>query len=323
MIKTYNYIITGHKMLKKSILKKKLFLLTKISVLLIFCGCEQAKINRLLENDPIRAHKLLSAKIKNKPEDSNLYALRGIANKNSGNIVAAIEDFNHALSIDPSNFYALANRGIANLSLKRYAQAITDISAALLLTKKSQELAELHLLLGSIYHYDLKKYKAADAEYFIAAATAPENINIKINQAILLFNTGKAKLAIEKFEDILKEHPNNLKVCNDYAWVLARCDKTNLCDNKKALYLAQRAISLQKNPITYDTLALAYAVNSEFHKAVVAQKSAIKMVEESPRMSQKYQQLLLQFEHRLHCYENNLVPQIPIETNRELEIWLR
>jgi uncharacterized protein HemY len=64
---------------------------------------------------------------------------------------------------------------------------------------------------------------------------------------------------------------------NAFAHMLSTCPNEQLRDPSSAIELAQRACTLTKsqNPLYLNTLAMSYAVNNNFEKAIETAKTAL------------------------------------------------
>jgi tetratricopeptide (TPR) repeat protein len=93
---------------------------------------------------------------------------------------------------------------------------------------------------------DLRRFPNAATQLLDAAKLDPNNINVKLNTAILQLLSGKMAEGLEEAESILKEHPN-------VAAAASLCSYANLLNNKpaEAAKMAETALRLDST----DTLA--------------------------------------------------------------------
>ncbi len=84
-----------------------------------------------------------------------------------------------------------------------------------------------------------------------------------------LWRHGEQRHAWLFFKNTLKRQPDNIKLLNQVAWLLAT-DPLSPAPSGEAQRLAQRAVQLTPtpNPVLLDTLAAAYAANGQFEEAV-------------------------------------------------------
>ena len=144
----------------------------------------------------------------------------------------------------------------------------------------------------------------------------------EVESARGLINDGHYQAAIEKLDPLIKENPNlmnawmvraeahekmghfpqlvaeyeellqlkpgvptNFIVRNNLAVLLATAADEHLRDGRRAVQLAEEAITIAGRPIPdlYDTLAMAYAEAGDFDKAVAAQRKAMELVSAQQR----------------------------------------
>ena len=87
---------------------------------------------------------------------------------------------------------------------------------------------------------------------------------------ILRFEGGREKKAIEGLEDSLINQPGNPEVLNTLAWFLVTAKDPDLRQPKRALRLAEMAVTSSPQPHIWDTYAEANYVNGRLRQAVAA-----------------------------------------------------
>ena len=103
----------------------------------------------------------------------------------------------------------------------------------------------------------------------------PRNLQLQQELADLYQESGKYKEAKKIYEWILNIDPNQAGALNSLAWLLATAKDKSLRDDRRAVVLAKRAVSLDRSPMYLDTLAEAYYVNGMIPEAVETIKEAI------------------------------------------------
>ena len=88
---------------------------------------------------------------------------------------------------------------------------------------------------------------------------------------------GKVQEAIEQYAQALRINPDDPKVQNTLAWLLAT--HTDVGDPARAVTLAERACKLTNNQVAtcLDTLAAAYATAGRFDDAIASAQTAIEL----------------------------------------------
>jgi Flp pilus assembly protein TadD len=87
---------------------------------------------------------------------------------------------------------------------------------------------------------------------------------------------GRASEGLAQWHKVLQEEPDNLRVLNDAAWLLATSPDADLRNGKEAIELARHAVQVTsaKEPSVLGTLAAAYGETGEFDKAIEAEQQA-------------------------------------------------
>ena len=113
---------------------------------------------------------------------------------------------------------------------------------------------------------------------------------------------GQAQSAIAYYRDALKLEVSYSEAQNNLAWVLATHPDKNLRDGPEALRLAQTALKQGRGDVVsmLDTLATAYAENSQFTQAIEAAQKAIELAKSKGQLA-----LASRIEGRLQLYEAN------------------
>jgi tetratricopeptide (TPR) repeat protein len=291
-----------------------------MSFLLFTSGCQNDYRYRLVRDNPTKAVTVLSQQLENNGSDVDLLVFRGCAYIKLRDWAKAYDDFDYVLAISPQNKFALYNRGLINYSMGKFDAAINDMTSAINVMEDKTERAKAHVFRGALYHYDLKDYKQAMIDYDAAAELDGDNNRALINKAILLSNTERYPEAIRLFDQVLLRDEENSKVLNDYAWFLAIAPEPYR-NTQKSLQLAELAVKVFPNAVTYDTLGLAYAANHDFVQAEKAQVEAIKAFNSANILPGEYPQMLIELNNRLADYQKKEMPLIPLSENRPLEVW--
>jgi Flp pilus assembly protein TadD len=114
--------------------------------------------------------------------------------------------FQSALKIDADSFPALLNRGIVNVLLKRYDQAVLLLSKAL---SHNEQSPVGHLFLGQALAY-LGRYDNAEVELNLAVALGGEEMKEAHRYLAGVYNArGKPRRAIAELEIYLKLAPQS------------------------------------------------------------------------------------------------------------------
>lgn len=180
--------------------------------------------------------------IKLNPELENAYFHRGNAWQTEGNLDQAISDYSRVLKLNPRRGDAYHNRGNAWGRKGDYDKAISDFGKALELNP------------GDPAIYD--------------------------NRGNAWSKKGKYAKAIADYRRALEAAPDFVVAYNNLAWLLATCPQRKHRDGKKALEMARKAVKLNPDASTLDTLAAAYAELGDFDEAVRTMDRIIRVLKE-------------------------------------------
>jgi len=153
----------------------------------------------------------------------------------------AIQEYEHAIRIEPDSAEAHYNLGKALLQEGRLEEAMAHFEQALRIQ--------------------------------------PDYAAAHYNLANALARTGKIGEAIAHFEQALRSKPGDPEVQNDLAWLLATHTPSEGGDPVRAVTLAERACAQTGNSAFpyLDTLAAAYAAAGRFQEAVATAQKAIEL----------------------------------------------
>jgi tetratricopeptide (TPR) repeat protein len=153
-----------------------------------------------------------------------------------------------------------------------WQDSITLFSRA---TQVSPDSATAWANLGAAY---LSSGRIADAiEAYRVSSRLGTSTPAQAGLATALAGSGDFPAAIEVFRQLLEAEPDNFKVANNLAWILATCPKADLRDPDQAVQIGLQANqqSGQRDPSIQDTLAAAYASSGQFDLAVQTAQQAI------------------------------------------------
>lgn len=109
----------------------------------------------------------------------------------------------------------------------------------------------------------------------------PENPHLYGNLGDVYYGTRQFEKAVKFYETSLAYFPDNPKVLNNLAWLLATCPDETIRRPTVALKLAEKAASMEESYYILDTLAESYYVNGLYKKAVITGQRALELAEEN------------------------------------------
>jgi Zn-dependent protease with chaperone function len=109
---------------------------------------------------------------------------------------------------------------------------------------------------------------------------SPNNALLYRNLAMIHHQLGEHRKAVAAYETALSIQPDSAAALNNLAWSLLTAPEEDLRDERRALPLARRAVSLQRTAPFLDTLAEAYYQTGDPERAVQVIEEAIDMAQD-------------------------------------------
>ncbi|MGI8432986.1 MAG: tetratricopeptide repeat protein [Chthoniobacterales bacterium] len=177
-----------------------------------------------------KAIDLFQKAVKAEPKEPNNHNNLGLAYKGAGKMEEAVKAFSGTLEVEPDNYAAYLNRGIVNISLKKYTDATQDLTRAI----KLKDSVSAHRFRAFAY-LGAKDYARAVEDYNVVLKEKENDVEILDRRAFALWNVKEYDKAIADFSKIIKEKPQNkeayldrsyvYELKKDYAKGIADCDK--------------------------------------------------------------------------------------------------
>jgi tetratricopeptide (TPR) repeat protein len=236
-----------------------------------------------------------------------------------GRTKEAVDHFLQALRIDPQDYRACNNLGIASFRQGRIDKAIeyyrrglvirpcdaslhTNLGAALLAQGQLDQALEQHWKAVACDPADakaqynlgvalLRQGRALTAvdHYREALKINPAYVNAETGMGVALRQLGRVPEALDHLRKSLRRQPDAVAVLKLTAGILATDPKASVRNGAEALELAQRAarITRGRDAGVLNVLAAAYAETGQFAKALqVAQRSlALATAENNPALA--------------------------------------
>ena len=107
-----------------------------------------------------------------------------------------------------------------------------------------------------------------------------------LSRAEIRQQKGDYAAAVARYEEVLKINPSDERAHRGIAVLLAACDEDRVRNGKEALKHAEQAFAARvtKAWFNYTTLAVAYAENGQFEKAIESQRKAIELSPQDPEL---------------------------------------
>jgi tetratricopeptide (TPR) repeat protein len=182
------------------------------------------------------------------PENYGQETEEGIEALNQGNTLyelgryeEAIEYYDRALAIDPSNIKALNDKGLSLYYSGRYEEAIEYSDRALAIDPNNV----IALITKGLCLHKLERYEEAMEYYDRALALDPNNISALSNKGVSQNNLGRYEEAIEYFDRALSIEPNNVSILGNKGVSLK-----NLGRYEEAIEYYDRVLAIDPNNIS-------------------------------------------------------------------------
>ncbi len=223
----------------------------------------------------------------------------------------ALSDFEKSISLDPTRWRAVHNRGVSFALLGDYERAIADFNTTIRLQPKFPKVyfnrGEIRFELKSFdealrnyteairlapddvaaynkrahSYYQLQRYPEAITDFNAAVEMEPENAEFLADRADALAGIGKFDDAANDYRKAIKLDESLGRAYQSAAWLMATCPEDRYRNVTLALQAARKAIELDgDNDYLYvDTLAASLANAGEFDKAKQAAERAIALAQ--------------------------------------------
>jgi tetratricopeptide (TPR) repeat protein len=112
------------------------------------------------------------------------------------------------------------------------------------------------------------------------------------------YDKGQYDKAISDYNKAIEINPRFAEAYNLKAWHLATCRDATYRNGAKAVELAKKAVDLDTNVHSLDTLAAAYSEVGKFEDAITTQEKVIELLKKESK-----QKNLIQYVERLKSYK--------------------
>ena len=196
-----------------------------------------------------------------------------------GKFAEAAPHFRRAIQLNPGLADAHNNFGFALLRQNNPTEAAAEFTAAIRINPNA---ARNHVGLA-IAQQMLGRTDEAVATYARVVGLAPNTAAAFLGFGNFLVGQGYSAQALPCYQQALKLEPNSVEALSRLAWTYATHQDAAVRHGAEALRLATQACALtqEKDAVSLNALAAAYAENGQFPKAIEAAQKALALAQSS------------------------------------------
>lgn len=218
------------------------------------------------------------------PEYADAYWGMGLAQYYKGEFDQAISEYYEAIKLDPKkkNGKIYCNLAAAWVGKKKYKEAIAEYTTAIDL---DPILGDAYIGRGTTYSY-IEEFDRAIKDYSKVIELNPQNANAFYLRGEIWRTKQEYEKAISDFNKVREIDPDHYLMYNSLAWIMATCPNEKFRNGDEALKFARKAVEIESNWFTLDTLASAYAEVGQFDKAIQVIEKAISQLKDPKEISE-------------------------------------
>ena len=214
---------------------------------------------------------------------ANCFARRGIAQELLNHSADALNSYNEAITLIPTDCYTLFKRAMLRLELEdeKASDAIADLDAAVANAPDLNTKVEF-LRQGAIQLAQSLLFEEAYKRFDSALLLTTNKISVMYDKGLTLTNQAKLDDAIEIFSEILNNKSSNSKALNNFGICLALQGKFNeaIIKYQEGIEIASDNINMAK---LHRNLAVSLAVIGKYKEANTSLQRAKALEPKEPR----------------------------------------
>ncbi len=214
-----------------------------------------------------------STKPKDAPLDADEFRLRGAALAGRLDFFGAIENFNQAIALDPSNAENFYQRGLAYSHSHQSMLAMNDFNSALKLHANHMP----SLIERCRLRLENKDEGGARADFDLAISLVPGDASLQLRIAEIFHNFGYYDEAIKRFDEWISKNPKDERL-----WIAlnTRCVSRAMLGKELDTALADCNLAMKRGPgnsMQLDTRAMVYLKLGNIDKSISDYKASLKL----------------------------------------------
>jgi serine/threonine-protein kinase len=226
------------------------------------------------------------------PEDTRAWLARGQIALENGRLEAALADYSEVIRLRPDLVDGYFQRAQVHMILGDGEEAVGDLDEAL---RWSPESVDVALMRGQCLMH-LGRLDDAMRDLDRVIGTTPQHALAYYFRALVWGKRGEFARKRDDLEQTVNLAPEWSDPCNSLAWLLATCPDGSVRNGPRAVEMGRRALEHSPDPgkaACLDTLAAALAENGEFGEAIDRQREAIGLMDDPDRRIRYEQRLIL------------------------------
>jgi len=141
------------------------------------------------------------------PEISTPYNIRGDVYSKDGNTLAALNDYNKSIELDPDNYESYVNRGVIYFNTNQFELAVNDYNIAAKLNKETTKI----FLNRGISLMKLNRFEEAIPDFERVVKAEPNNAEAIASIGFCYYNLKNYELALSNYDKAISLNPNDFE----------------------------------------------------------------------------------------------------------------
>lgn len=202
------------------------------------------------------------------PQTADEFVTRGKILMGIGDYPGAIEAYDNAIALSPTNYQAWRDKGLSLKEMKLFDEAFSVFDSLLQIYP---ERGEVYSTIGAIYLVDLQQYSESVPFYEKAVSLDSKDVHALVNLAFAYDRIGRSEEALDLYGRALELNPSLSDAWNKAANILTRAGRYD-----EAVQMFYKALELSpSNSFVWNNLGYTLYLSGKFPEAVDAYQKAV------------------------------------------------